>query len=380
MSGLDKLSGREARQLQQTLLNAYDPNSLAQMVRFELDEYFEQIVGEGNFADKIFSLITWAERQGRLRDLLEAAVASNAQHPQLNELVNSLLRKQTAPAAAPTPASQLPQTPFDMEWCHVPAGPFYMGSTPQQIEIAYQSAVKKNSAFKREWFERERSQHLLFLEDYFIAHTPVTNAQFARFVSTTGYRTTAEKEGSAWGYSDGKYQNIKGANWQHPNGPDSSVKMDHPVVSVSWHDAVAFCQWADVQLPSEAQWEKAARGTDGQIYPWGNEPPTDNLCNFNMNVGTTTPVGSYLDSASPYGCLDMAGNVWEWTSSLLKEYPYNPTDGREDVEADGNRTCRGGSFYYNVDNVRCAYRSGFSPTFRNYLLGFRILSPGAVGR
>src|SRR5690606_17447059 len=129
----------------------------------------------------------------------------------------------------------------------------------------------------------------------------------------------------------------------------------HPVVNVTWHDALAFCQWAGVRLPTEAEWEKAARGTDGRIWPWGGNEPTDKLCNFNMNVGDTTPVGAYPAGASPYGCLDMAGNVWEWTISLWGKdankpdygYPYDPNDGREAPDAPDavRRTLRGGSWF-----------------------------------
>ena len=149
---------------------------------------------------------------------------------------------------------------------------------------------------------------------------PVTVAQFRMFVEATAYTTTAEARGSAWNWT-GKWEEVKGANWAHPRGPDSDVKQkaDHPVTCVSWHDAMAFCNWAGVRLPTEAEWEKAARGTDGRIWPWGNQKPNKELCNFNMDVGDTTAVGSYPKGASPYGVLDAAGNVWEWTSSLWGE-------------------------------------------------------------
>ncbi len=166
----------------------------------------------------------------------------------------------------------------------------------------------------------------------------------------------------------------------HPNGPDSHIrdKADHPVVSVSWHDAQAFCKWAGVLLPTEAQWEKAARGPNGRLWPWGNDKPTKDHCNFDMNVKDTTPIGSFPKGASPYGCLDMAGNVWEWTSSHYKPYPYDGGDGREDLSAPDSvpRVLRGGSFASHVGDVRCAGRDGFNPYGRGADLGFRVLAPG----
>ena len=144
-------------------------------------------------------------------------------------------------------------------------------------------------------------------------------------------------------------------------------KANHPVTNVSWHDAVAFCRWVGVRLPTEAEWEKAARGADGRIWPWGNQQPTDKLCNFDNTVKDTTPVGRYLDGAGPFGVLDMAGNVWEWTSSLSKSYKYDAQDGREDP--DGERlsaVSRGGSFGGDARRVvRCACRGGWvDPTSR----------------
>ena len=165
-------------------------------------------------------------------------------------------------------------------------------------------------------------------------------------------------------------------------GPKSDVrqKQDHPVTCVTFRDAVAFCAWASevtgatIRLPTEAEWEKAARGTDGRLYPWGNSAPTQEYCNFAMNLGDTTPVGNYPKGASPYGVLDMSGNVWEWTSSLFKGYPYDPADGREALHGEGSRTVRGGSFYGHVGFVRCACRYGNINPFD--LVGLRVASPG----
>ncbi len=152
------------------------------------------------------------------------------------------------------------------------------------------------------------------------------------------------------------------------------AKQDHPVTCVSWHDAIAFCKWAGVRLPTEAEWEKAARGTDGRIWPWGNREPNSGLCNFDVTVGDTTPVGRYPDGKSPYGLLDVAGNVWEWTSSLWGTdtskpefgYPYDAKDGRENLtrRIRVRARLRGGSFRDDAQGVRCACRFGYNPDIR----------------
>ena len=151
------------------------------------------------------------------------------------------------------------------------------------------------------------------------------------------------------------------------------------MVQISWDDAVAFCKWASqttgrkVQLPTEAQWEKAARGTDGRPYPWGMQALSTSFLNFNNNTKDTTPVGKYSSTGdSPYGAADMAGNAWEWTSSLIEDYPYSAADGREDMNSRKSRVLRGGSFYNDAKNVRTTYRLSLTPDYRYIASGFRV--------
>ena len=157
------------------------------------------------------------------------------------------------------------------------------------------------------------------LHAYWIDKTPVTNAEFSRFVQATGYVTTAEKTCTGCANTRGKWEDIEGANWRYPGGPglgNIESKADHPVVQVSWVDAAVYAEWAGKRLPTEQEWEKAARGRDGREYPRGNQEPTRELCNFNKHEGRTTPVGKYSPQGdSPFGCVDMSGNIWEWTAS-----------------------------------------------------------------
>ena len=140
-----------------------------------------------------------------------------------------------------------------------------------------------------EFFYGDQRQ-VVHVDAFWITKTPITNAQYQIFVKATGYQSPQH-----W------------SNGQIPRG-----KENHPVVYVSWEDTQAFCRWSGLRLPMEREWDKAARSVDGRTYPWGNQAPTGQLCNFNNQVGDTTSVGQFPQGASPYGCLDMAGNVWEW--------------------------------------------------------------------
>ena len=253
-----------------------------------------------------------------------------------------------------------------IELVHIPAGEFLMGSADGDIAAS----------------DNEKPQHKVMLDEYWIGRYDITNAQFAAFVKATGYKTAAEKEGSGYIWTGSEWKDLTGADWQHPKGPQSNMsgKDKHPVVQVSWEDAMAFCAWVEqvarrkVKLPSEAQWEKAARGADGRLYPWGNGDPDVNILNCNGSVGDTTEVGKYSPvGGSPYRAADMAGNVWQWTSSLYEPYPYNANDGREDQSSRGARVLRGGSFVFEAGDARSAYRYDDDPYYRYVDIGFRVV-------
>ncbi len=276
------------------------------------------------------------------------------------------------------------ESPIRLELVRIPAGEFLMGSDGRE-------------GF--ETFDEEKPQHHVAVAEFFIGKFPVTVEQFDAFVKATGYRTTAEqkrsgrvrKKGWLTGLLGRTWTEVEGADWRHPLGPTSNLlgKGLHPVTQVSWYDAVTFCSWLSnltglvFRLPTEAEWEKAARGTDGRHFPWGNRRPEDRYCNLDDRNGDTTPVGKYPAGASPYGVLDMAGNVWQWTSSLwgtepskaIFTYPYVVNDGREDISAPSTvaRVSRGGSYDGPWAVVRCTGRARRSPLYRGNVQGFRVV-------
>ena len=222
----------------------------------------------------------------------------------------------------------------------VPAGAFLMGS--------------------EEGFPVERPVHRVFVNAFYLGKYPVTNAQYERFVAETGHRVP---------YLDDPRARLD--NWDLEKRTYPPGRAQHPVVLVSWHDAQAYCAWAGGRLPTEAEWEKAARGgLEEKRYPWGDEIDPS-LANYDNREGTT-PVGSY--PANGYGLYDMVGNVWEWVADWYdaQYYRESPAQNPQGPEKGAVRVLRGGAWLLFAQFCRVAYRFRNSPDFRFNLIGFRL--------
>ena len=239
--------------------------------------------------------------------------------------------------------------------------------------------------------QAEQPRHTVFLSAFWIDRTEVTNAMFARFVDATGYHTTAESQGASRVFDSAsrEWTKIAGVSWRSPRGPGSNATgLDaHPVAHMTRADAQAYCQWAGRRLPTEAEWEKAARGTDGRTYPWGNQPPAGNLLNFadrrlnadgadrNADDGYqfTAPVGSFPAGVSPYGALDMAGNVWELVADWYDEnyYRSSPSQNPTGPGSGQSSILRGGAWGDSWQNVRAATRFPVALDWSYDTIGFR---------
>jgi len=260
-----------------------------------------------------------------------------------------------------------------MVMLRVPSGTFKMGNTDAEIEAMFSQCEREFGSGNclRSWYEDESPQHPVTLDDFWIDQTEVSVIQFQVFVAETGYETEAERE--SWGdiWTGTEWERVGGANWQHPQGRESNAQYDHPVVQVSWHDASAYCNWAGARLPTEAEWEYAARGPDGRIYPWGDDAPTCALAQFMDCSGSTVPVSSLPGSASWCKALGMAGNAWEWVGDWYGDYPserqLNPTG----PSSGKHRVARGGSWWNGPDFMRGAERDWELPVWRSNIMGFR---------
>jgi iron(II)-dependent oxidoreductase len=216
----------------------------------------------------------------------------------------------------------------------------------------------------------EQPPHEFFLPTFYIDQDLVTVAAFAQFVQVHGTH----------GPNGEMYLDVSDADnriHQHDRVwlPDQGFQR-YPVGEVSWHGAMAYCQWRNKRLPTEAEWEKAARGTDGRLYPWGNEAPRADLAFFGGFRGETRPVGQYPKGASPYGVRDMAGQVWEWTTSIYQPYPYQPEDGREQISATAPRVARGGSSSSSATGLTSTSREVIIPArveMGHAYIGFRCV-------
>lgn len=220
----------------------------------------------------------------------------------------------------------------------------------------------------------ERPAGEVWVDAFYIDRYPVTNAQFNAFWESGMYDEPDAPcwQGLAKGYRWIREDEMRRTPryWYDPqwNQPD------HPVVGITWYEALAYARWAGKRLPTEAEWEKAARGNDGRLYPWGNEY-AENRCGVYASTHEGTyPVGHFSPAGdSPYGVADMAGNVWEWTSSLQRRYPYHADDGRESLdETAGRRVLRGGSWQSRFfQHAQCAHRYFGEPNFGFATVGFR---------
>jgi len=264
----------------------------------------------------------------------------------------------------------------------VPAGAFNMGG---DADVALVECEKLYEPFtdntcERSWFEDEEPIHTVMLDDYYIDQYEVTNAEFAVFLND---QSNQSEGGKAWlddSREDGLIVQSSG-EWQPKSGYE-----DHPVILVTWYGALAFCEWRGARLPTEAEWEKAARGTDGWMYPWGNnfDGNRANFCDSNCGLDwtnnnyddgypETAPVGSYPDGASPYGVMDVAGNVLEWVADWYdSDYYTNSISVNPQGPSSGNLSgVRGGCWSFTGDYVSAVVRGGFNPTVALSVLGFR---------
>jgi len=237
---------------------------------------------------------------------------------------------------------------------YIPAGEFTMGSDIYSFEQPIQQ---------------------ISLDAYLIDKYLVTNRQFKQFVDETGYQTDAEKNGSGEVWTGKRWRNDQGAIWKMPDGSTSiEGKEDYPVSQISHNDAIAYCEWAGKELPTEAQWEMAARGPGGGIYPWGNSDPDDTIANYSDSfIEGTTPVTKYEKGQSYYGAFDMAGNLYQWCKDWYTPGAERKADNPTGLDQGTERVLKGGSYSESMDSLRSAYRISADPAASKAIYGFRCV-------
>ena len=219
--------------------------------------------------------------------------------------------------------------------------------------------------------EFERPRHEVSVDTYWIDETLVTNAAFAAFVKATHHKTDAEKVGAAWGYKEGKFQQLAGMNWRTFATND---RQFHPVVLVSWHDAKAYADWAGKRLLTEAEYEKAARGgLNNKLYPWGDDEATPERAQIMQTPSFIPPTASVKHFApNPYGLYDMCGNVWSWCADWFGEYTEGVAANPQGAENGTTKVRRGASWnIIQTFRLRNANRGAFVPEHFATNVGFR---------
>ncbi len=333
----------ETKNVVELIRTYFDEEELKELV-FDVEYDFEDLPASLGKSGKVLELVRVFEKNGRLSQLIEAArqYRPNVAWPDTTHPFSQ------AELYGESAKPFLPHEPVSEDMLLIPAGPFLMGSRPGDEVSSY-----------------EQPQHEVDLPAFYLCKYPVTNAQYVEFVKAA------------------KHPKPEKVGWFGLKPPGK--KLDHPVVGVSWNDALAYCGWLQEQtgrpyrLPTEAEWEKAARGEDGRLYPWGNEWEEDRC---HRGGSGTTAVTAHPTGASPYGCLDMVGNASEWTSTLWGgrvaesdyPYPYQAQDGRENLEAEGTiyRIFRGGSYESSLNDLRCSARNWYVPDNKDRRRSFRL--------
>jgi len=286
---------------------------------------------------------------------------------------------------SPAPKASDFENSIGMEFMRIPSGEFLMGSTDDEIKALL--AEHKDYKWVKDYVPAEAPRHQVRLSnDYLMGRFEVTVGQFRKFVDATGHKTQAEKSGGALVYVDGKWQTKRDASWRKPYLPQTD---GHPVVCVSWHDARAFCDWLnktdtvkpaawEYRLPTEAEWEYAARGPEGLRYPWGNDWDDSRLNSAGETDGyaDTAPVGSFIFRGdSPFGLSDMAGNVWEWCEDTYDKdfYKSSPEADPANRQEGERRVLRGGGPGDKDWGCRAAYRLAYPATHPDFTYGFRVV-------
>jgi formylglycine-generating enzyme required for sulfatase activity len=273
----------------------------------------------------------------------------------------------STPPSAPAPPAQIMRGKDGKEMRLMPAGWFEMGSTDAEIEDAYQLTKKYSKSAEKEklWIENEKQRHRVRVDAFYMDTYEVTMKEYQAFRQVTGHQALPIEVTT---YAPGD---------------------NHPVVLASWNDAAAYCRWAEKQLSTEAQWEKAARGTDRRTYLWGNEPVNGRRANYcdtrcekdwkdtsqDDGYQYTAPVGIFAAGKGPYGIHDLAGNVWEWVWDWYDAQYYHQSPERNPVNTTATeyRVLRGGGWGSGAAGWRAANRNWGAPAYRNDSLGFRCV-------
>ncbi len=250
------------------------------------------------------------------------------------------------------PDRATPPAPNQDNLVTIPGGTFWMGA---------QKTDKNGRNYDPDVYSTESPVHQVALKSFRIAPFPITVKEFARFVDSGGYQQA--RHWGAGGFGAAKRPD----NWAR-----QQKNQQWPVVGVSWFEASAYCAWAGLRLPTEAEWERAARGPSSARYPWGDQPPLDNSrANYGSGIGHPTPKGQHPNGRSVEGIDDLLGNVWEWCSDWYASYSGASEENPAGGETGEHRIVRGGSWNNNPRNARVSSRLRYGPTKRYHLVGFR---------